>query len=432
VRFSFHIPDLGEGLAEAELLEWHASPGDQVVEDAELVDVQTDKAIVSVPCPVSGTLLERHGKEGDTIAVGALLAVFETATAPVVTERADVPPSQTPAPVTPQTDQLAVPTAASNPSPAVANTAATSLPVPAANGARVAAAPSVRRLAHERGIDLRTVVGSGPGGRVLADDLEQSPASAASQRLDGAPRILPAPQGTQEIPMRGVRKATARAMTSGWQTIPHIFDFREAEAGRLMEVRRELRAEAGRQGGSAAAAALTPLAVLIKIAVAALAAHPEIHGYVDAEREMIVRHGVPHLGIAVATPDGLLTPVLRDVHQLSVLEIGLEVRELVERAVSRKLTSQQLSGATFLVNNLGALGSWYGTPLIPPGLGGNLGFGRVVDRPVIRDGGVVAGQVLPLSISADHRLVDGDILAAFAGTVVRLVENPDLLIGGLR
>jgi pyruvate dehydrogenase E2 component (dihydrolipoamide acetyltransferase) len=284
-------------------------------------------------------------------------------------------------------------------------------------------------MARERGIDLATVSGSGPGGRILSTDLEAptSPADATAARPSGPDSA--APHAAGETPLRGVRRATARTMTAGWQSIPHIFDFREADATALMEARAALKAEALRAGDDELAAGLTPLVLLIKIAALALAAHPQLHGHVDAEREIIVTHQTCHLGIAVSTPDGLLTPVLRDVGALSLADIARQLRELSGLAKDRRLTAQQLSGATFLVNNLGALGTWYGTPLIPPGLGGNLGYGRVVERPVVREGHVVVGQVLPLSISADHRLVDGDVLAAFAATVVRLVESPVLLLG---
>lgn len=418
MRFSFYLPDLGEGLAEAELVEWHASVGAGVVEDGELVEVQTDKAIVAVPSPVTGTLIARHGEEGDTIAVGALLAVFETATAAATAETPSIDPPPAAAPERTSPGEL------------VHGPAASTDPTAPVTPTKVAASPSVRRQARERGIDIVTLQGTGPGGRILAADLDR-PAGGPPAR--SAPDPVAAPvSGDQEIPMRGIRKATARTMAAGWREIPHIFDFREADAERLMRLRSALRSDAERAGDVEGAAALSPLALLIKIAAAALAKHPEIHGYVDASGETIIRHAEPHLGIAVATPDGLLTPVLRDVNQLSVREIGLGVRELADQAMSRRLTSQQLSGATFLVNNLGALGTWYGTPLIPPGLGGNLGLGRVVERPVVRDGQVVPGKVMPLSISADHRLIDGDVLAAFAATMVRLIENPQLLMGGLR
>jgi pyruvate dehydrogenase E2 component (dihydrolipoamide acetyltransferase) len=406
MRRTFELPDLGEGLAKAEVVEWHVAVGDPVAEDQDLVDLQTDKAIVTVPCPFTGTLVERHGEAGDTIAVGAPLIVVEVAGDASVRDAEPAAAAVAAAPETP-----------------VAPAPAPVAPAPAAGGRRPLAAPSVRRRARELGIDLATLAGSGPAGRIVAADLDRPPMAVS------APAAAPRASST---PMRGLRRATARAMTAGWQAIPHMFDFREADATALLAARAALRAEAERVGDLDLAKALSPLTLLIKIAVVALAQHPELHGYVDAERELIVHHDACHLGVAVAAPDGLLTPVLRDAGTRPVADLAVELRGLVAAARTRALTAEQLGGATFLINNLGALGTWYGTPLIPPGLGGNLGFGRVVDRPVVRDGAVVAGQVLPLSISADHRLVDGDVLAAFAGTVVRLVETPALLLGALR
>lgn len=400
----FTMPDAGEGLADAEIVSWLVGVGEEAREDQDLVTVETAKAIISLPCPVNGVLVERHGEEGDTVAVGDVLAVFEveSAAGSMTTNRSTGSP------------------AAGSQRSGAAQTAAPATRFTLTD--RPAASPAVRRRARELGIDLATVRGSGPGDRIVAADLAQHRSDGA-----GAPSSSPTPD---ETALRGLRRTVGEVMTAGWQTIPHIFDFREADATRLLQARSLLREQAGKAGDTELVEALSPLPLLVKIAAVALERHPRLHGFVDKDRQVIVSHRRCHLGIAVATPDGLVTPVLTDADRRSLPDLARELRALTDAARARTLTPEQLAGATFLVNNLGALGTRFGTPLIPPGLGGNVGFGRITERPAVRAGEVVAAPVLPLSISADHRLVDGDVLAAFAGTVVELVEDPILLLGG--
>ncbi|MEO3825814.1 dihydrolipoamide acetyltransferase family protein [Actinomadura sp. B10D3] len=421
MRRTFMMPDPGEGLAEAEIISWHVAVGEPVAEDQDLVSVETAKAVVVLPCPSDGVLVERHGETGDTVSVGDLLAVFEEA-APAGEAPVAEPPAAVPVHAEPAETASSATTEGADPRPG-----------------RPTASPAVRRRARELGVDLATVRGSGPAGRILASDLDRWPPERSGTRPEGSAADTPAspePSSptaeTIETPLRGLRRTIGRTMSAGWQTIPHMFDLREADASGLLAGRNALRERARRAGDDDLAQALTPLALLVKIAAVALARTPEIHGYVDEDRQVIVHHRRCHLGIAVATPDGLLTPVLADVDRRPLADLAKELRGLGEAARSRTLTPRQMSGATFLVNNLGPLGTHFGTPLIPPGLGGNLGFGRIVERPVVRDGKIAAAPVLPLSISADHRLVDGDVLAAFAGTVAELVENPVLLLEGLR
>jgi len=446
------MPDPGEGLAEAEIVSWQVSVGDQVREDQDLVTVETAKAMIVIPCPVSGVLVERYGEEGDTVQVGDVLAVFDD-TRPEPQQagpRQDVDQAEGTEPL-PDAAIGAAGGARTGVAPGAESAPATKRPL---------ASPAVRRRARELGIDLATVSGTGPAGRILESDLLGQPSgSAAGSGASNdvpAPRPAPAttpapspppavpasaataataatatPATTVETPLRGLRRTIGRTMTAGWQTIPHMFDFREADATGLLQARDALREQARRAGDTELADALSPVALLVKIAGVALARHPQLHGYVDEDREVLVHHRRCHLGIAMATPDGLLTPVLPDVDRRPLRELARQLRVLGRAARERTLTPQQLSGATFLVNNLGALGTNFGTPLIPPGLGGNLGFGRITERPVVRDGQIVAAPILPLSISADHRLVDGDVLAAFARTVAELVENPVLLLEGL-
>lgn len=360
----FTFPDVGEGIDGGELVEWHVSEGQLVSEDDPMADVQTDKATVTIPCPTTGRVLELRFEVGDVVPVGAVMAVFEVQ---------DGRPQ-------------AMPHRPSATSPA-----------------RPQASPAVRRRAAELGIDLAEVRGSGPRGRIELADLES--------------RV----GGDLNIPLRGVRRAIARTMTEAWRTIPHIIDYREADATELLRWCARLR-ETAPDDTLRRALTVTPL--LLRIAVTALRHHPYLNASIDMEREQITLHRSCHVGIATAAPDGLVVPVLRDADAKSVWELAHEVAELTAAARERRLRPEQLSRGTFTLNNYGALGVWLGTPIIRPGEVANLGVGRVQERAAVRDGKVVVAPVVALSVSADHRVLDGHTLAAFVSDVIALIENP--------
>ena len=384
----FRLADVGEGIDAGEIVQWHVSPGDSVREDQDLVDIQSDKAIVTIPCPTDGTVLRLGGKEGDTVKVGEILAVFsEPSDRPVAVAATDEVVKQMPL-----------------------------------------AAPAVRRLARQRGIDLRTLSGSGPDGRIRREDLDTGPASASMTRpspatTDRAPSVSP---------LRGIRRLIARNMTEAWQSIPHIIDLREVDATALLRARGILRDEARARGETELESALTLLPLLAKIAVSTLTSHPALNSSVDMEREEITVHRAIHMSFAVATTDGLFTPVIRDADQKSLHELAYEIAQLVRGARDRRLTPDQLAGGTFTVNNYGALGSSLATPIIPLGQAANLGFGRVEDRPWVIGETVQARPVLALSCSGDHRLMDGSELASYVNDVAAAIAEPIRLLGMLR
>jgi pyruvate dehydrogenase E2 component (dihydrolipoamide acetyltransferase) len=267
------------------------------------------------------------------------------------------------------------------------------------------ASPAVRASARELGIDLAQIQGSGPGGRIDMADLEGT---------GSADRV---------VPLRGVRRRIARTMTQAWQTIPHIIDYREADATELLRWRAELRAQA-KDEGLRSALTITPL--LVAIAVDALKRHPYVNASVDMDREEITLRGEYNVGIATAAPDGLIVPVVRNADAKSVHEIALEVADLTSAARERRLRPEQLAGGTFTVNNYGSLGVWLGTPIIKPGEVANLGVGRGQERPTASDGEVVVRPIVALAVSGDHRVLDGHTLAAFVSTVVASIEDPGL------
>lgn len=442
MALEFRLPDVGEGISEAEILEWHVAAGERVTEDAPLADIQTDKAVVTIPVPTDGVVERLCAEVGDVVPVGELLVVIGTAeTAEDVGEPARE--AQAAAPAGPSGARAAAAAAASAPATGT----------PGSPAGRPLASPAVRRLARDRGVDLRALAGSGPGGRILRADVEAAaagaPASTSTAPVNGRgadaaapatpahtvpPRPAPVVPGAADdvIPLRGRRRAIARTLTQAWQTIPHVIDYREVDATELVRARRGLkaRAERGEQPELARALTMTPL--LVKIVALALQRHPYVNASVDLEAEQIVLRRRYHIGIATAAREGLIVPVVHDADRRSVADIALEIATLTAAARENRLTREQLAGGTFTVNNYGGLGIWLGTPIIRPPEVANLGVGRMEDRAVVRDGEVVVRPIVPLAVSGDHRILDGDTLAAFVSAVVELMEDPLLLLVELR
>ena len=403
----FRLPDVGEGTATAEILEWHVAPGDAVEEDQPMVDVQTDKAIVTIPCPVAGVVLRRMAEAGDTFDVGAVLIVFET-TGTGTEGRAP----------------------AAVPEPAKGGRAAPPPDAPAPAPGRALASPVVRRLAREIGIDLASVAGSGPGGRVVRSDLERPAASppAAAGPAPVAPRSI---EPTADViePLRGTRRVIARALTQSWQTIPHIIDFREVDVTGLVAARDALRAQAEARGDPELARVLTSFALLAKLAAVVARRHPAMRSSIDMERDEVTIYGSVDLSIPIAAPGGLVTPVVAQADRLPLHDVAREIARLSAAARDRKLTPAEMKGGTFTVNNYGALGSPLATTLIQPGQSSNLGFGRAEPKPVVRDGQIVARPMMGISCSGDHRVMDGAEIQAFVNELLGVIENPVLLLG---
>lgn len=390
----FRLPDVGEGIDAADVLEWRVPEGDPVREHDVLVEVQTDKAVVEIPAPATGTLVRHGAAPGESLPVGAVLAVLETAEAAEAAEAAE------PSPAPPQ---------------------------------RPLAAPATRRLARETGVDLGALQGSGPHGRITREDVERagSDAPAAGEPATAQPPAAPPARG-EVVPLRGLRRSIARSLTAAWREVPHVTDYREVDATALLAARDALRAEARRAGDEALAAALTPTPLLVKIAAVALGRHPYVNASIDLEREEITLHAHTDIGVATATPEGLVVPVVQDAAGRSVEEIAREVHRLTDLARRNRLRPEDVSGGTFTVNNYGGLGIWLGTPIVKPPEVANLGVGAIRDQVVAVDGQPVVRPIAALAVSADHRVLDGHTLAAFVSDVVRLIEQPALLLGGLR
>lgn len=420
MRQEFRVPDIGEGIAEVEIVEWRVAVGDVISADQVVASIETDKSVVEMPTPLSGKVTELGGAAGDVLPVGAVLLAVETDAA---TGLPTVPTGEGHEPAR-GSALSAGPAAHPSVEPAA-------VPRTGSAGGRPKASPAVRRLAVENGVDLTQLVGSGPGGRILAADVlaaargvPSSPAAAPHRAEAGRP-VLDSRED-ERVPLRGLRRQIARNMVESWQRIPHIIDYREVDASALVDLRRTLRASLPEL-----ADAITYVPILVKVVATALRRHPLMNASLDMEKEEYVLHGHVHIGVATASPDGLLVPVVRDADTKSIAELASEVAGLVQAARNRTATREQLTGGTYTVNNLGALGASMGTPIIRPPEVGIAGFGRISDRVVARDGLPVVRPVMVLSSVGDHRLHDGDTLGAFTSTVVELLEDPLRLLAEL-
>jgi 2-oxoisovalerate dehydrogenase E2 component (dihydrolipoyl transacylase) len=394
-QYIFKMPDLGEGTVEAEIVAWHTKAGDTVTEDQPLVEVMTDKAAVEVPAPVSGRVVSISGAPGDKIAVGSPLIVFELSEGATATASA--------APTAPLAPAV----------PSAPRAAAVAPAEPAQRQARVMASPANRRRAHEAGIDLAAVTGSGPGGRILRSDLDLATASPEASALAAAG------PDTTEIKVIGLRRLIAERMSEAKRNIPHFAYVEEVDVTELESLRMHL--NLSRPQGAGALSYL-PLVVLALTRV--IESFPQCNVLYDAARGVLVRHRAVHVGIATQTPDGLKVPVVRNAQGLGLWQVAAEIRRLAERARSNKATREELAGSTITVTSLGKLGGIASTPIINAPEVAIIGLNKAVERPVVQHGAVVVRRIMNLSSSFDHRFVDGYDAAAMIQALKELLEHP--------
>ncbi|MCL4301424.1 MAG: 2-oxo acid dehydrogenase subunit E2 [Anaerolineae bacterium] len=425
--YEFKLPDVGEGIHEAEILKWLVKVGERVAQDQPMLEIQTDKAVVEIPSPVAGAIAEIRAEAGSMTQVGDVLVVIEPGNG-----------QTTPAP----SFDVASPHNSAGQDGNGAQAAEGKPPGIAGPGKRVLAAPAVRKLALELGIDLSQVPASGPAGRVLPTDVRRFVQQQAETKAAETPAKLPTPkvepasppespqppapippgqETIEEEPLHGLRRRIAERMEQAWR-IPHVTSFEEVEVSRLVTLRQHLQPEAERRG-----VRLTYLPFIIKAAVQVLKEFPYFNASLDMDRQKILHHRYYHLGIAMAVPDGLLVPVIRHADQLTLLQLAAELNRLNELAQQRRLSQAELSGSTFTITNFGSFGSYQGTPIINPPEVAILGCGRIEEKPVVVQGQIEARPVLPLALSYDHRLLDGAAAGAFLGRLKTLLADPNLL-----
>lgn len=432
MAYQFKLPDVGEGIHEGEIVKLHVKEGDRIKEDDIFAEVQTDKAVVEIPSPVTGIVKELKVKEGETAVVGSVLAVFETegdaaerdeAEEEKVTEEPYANALEQAEPLDRLLERGAKVEDAAGKSEAR---------VEAESGGRqrVLAMPSVRKLARELGVDIRRVEGTGPRGRVTAEDVRRFAAGEPGKKAE-EPKAAPVAgrlaEEEERIPLRGLRRTIAKRMVESKFTAPHVTIMDEVDASELVRIR-----EWGKKYAEERSIKLTYLPFIIKAVIAALRQFPALNASIDDEAEEIVIKRHIHMGIATATEDGLIVPVVKHADQKTIFELAEEIADLAERARSRKLDVKELKGSTFTITNIGPFGGQFFTPIINYPEVAILGVGTIVDRPVVRDGQIVIRPILSVSLSIDHRLIDGDVAARFLGRLKQLLENPNLLMMEMR
>lgn len=424
MSFEFKLPELGENIATATIVGVLVGVGDQIKPGQAVLELETDKAVLEVPSDVGGVVAAVHVKSGQEIGIGQLLLTLEEAGA-AETATAGAPAAQAPeadgkpaAPAEPAKPAAEEP---AKPGPAPA-------PEPAAPGEAAAAAPSVRRFARELGVEVADVAGSGPAGRVTLEDVKTHVRAGAGSRGPAAPAAAPLPDFSKWGPvqrekMSNVRRATARNMAQSWPTIPMVTQFDKADISELEQLRQQFGKRVEAAGGK-----LTPTAVILKVVAAALKRFPQFNASVDMASEEIVYKQYVHVGVAVDTDRGLLVPVLRDVDQKNVIQLAVELGQIAQKARDRKLGLEDMQGGCFTISNLGGIGGAGFTPLVNGPEVAILGVSRGSVEPVWVDGQWQPRQLLPLSLTYDHRLIDGADGARFLRWVCEALEKPFLLM----
>ncbi len=437
----FKLPDLGEGMQEAQIIEWLVRPGDTLKLDQPIVRVETDKAIVEIPSPVAGRVSEIRVSQGQVAKLGEVLVVFDSATG----SNSGTKTAQTTGTTTATNGANGAATVPAS----TAQQGATQAQTATATKQRVLAAPAVRKLAFELGIDLEQIPSSHPSGRVTIEDVRTyaerakaappspSPAPVSEvpeqQRVESGGRTgvetaervsrpQEAAQDTRE-PLTGLRKRIAERMERSWRTIPHATAFDEIDGTALAALRQSLKPIAGQRG-----VRLTYMPLLIKLLIPVLKEFPIFNASLDEERREIVYRHSYHIGIAADSPEGLLVPVLRDADRLTIMEVATRLEHLIEGARKRTLALPELSGSTFTLNNVGSFGGNSGTPIINYPEAAILAVGRLQEKAIVREGTILARPMLPLALSFDHRLIDGALAGKFLARFKELVENPQQLL----
>ncbi|WP_338551479.1 dihydrolipoamide acetyltransferase family protein [Paenibacillus sp. KS-LC4] len=435
-KFEYRFPELGEGLHEGEIIKVHIKAGDKVTDDDIIMEVQNDKAIVEVPCPVNGTVLEVLVKDGQVCHVGELVALIDA--------EGEVPEQAAPAAEEPKKEEAA---------PAPAPEAAKAAPAveaakeaPKATNASVLATPSVRKFAREQNVDLTQVSGTGKNGRITREDVtgfdgsapaaseqaaapaEQQDNAAVAANGAGEAKAAPVAAGTayrpeERLPFKGIRKIIANAMSKSVYTAPHVTIMDEVDVTELVALRAKYKPYAEKKG-----AKLTYLPFIVKALVAAAREFPIMNATLDEANQEIVLRKYYNIGIATDTDNGLIVPVIEDADRKNIWKVADTIRDLAVRGRDGKLSANELKGSTITISNIGSAGGMFFTPVINFPEVAILGTGRISEKAIVRNGEIVAAPVMALSLSFDHRLIDGATAQNFMNYIKQLLGNPELFI----
>ncbi|KOP81920.1 dihydrolipoamide acetyltransferase family protein [Cytobacillus solani] len=437
MSFEFKLPDIGEGIHEGEIVKWFVKSGDKVQEDDVLCEVQNDKAVVEIPSPVAGTVEEIKVEEGTVATVGQVLITFDAPgyenlkfkgdeEEPAGKETApEINTQETPQPEGPKNQETVN---------------ATTAPVESDSNRRIIAMPSVRKYARDNSVDIQKVAGSGKNGRVVKSDIDSFiNGGAAVQAQEATEQAAPAPQeakaasAVNAIPqgqypetrekMSGIRKAIAKAMVNSKHTAPHVTLMDEVDVTKLVAHRKKFKEVAASKGIK-----LTFLPYVVKALTSALREFPTLNTSIDDEASEIIQKHYYNIGIAADTDKGLLVPVIKDADRKSTFAISNEINELATKAREGKLAPDEMKGASCTITNIGSAGGQWFTPVINHPEVAILGIGRIAEKPVVKDGEIVAAPVLALSLSFDHRIIDGATAQNALNHIKRLLNDPELLL----
>ncbi|EGG38709.1 dihydrolipoamide acetyltransferase family protein [Paenibacillus sp. HGF5] len=435
-KFEYRFPELGEGLHEGEIIKMHIKPGDKVTDDDIIMEVQNDKAVVEVPCPVNGTVQEVFAKDGQVCRVGEVVAIIDA--------EGDIPEQEAPA-----EEQSAQEADAAKGSADTTSSPAQDAPAdakqggngeaatPAAPNREVLATPSVRKFAREQGVDIAQIQGSGNNGKVTREDVEAfkngggqtaaAPAQEAASEAKAAPAAASAAVDTraeeERVPFKGIRKAISNAMVKSAYTAPHVTIMDEVDVTELVAFRTRMKPIAEKKGTK-----VTYLPFIVKALVAASRQFPALNAMIDEEANEIVYKKYYNIGIATDTDNGLIVPVIKDADRKSIWMIADSIRDLAARGREGKLAPNEMKGSTISITNIGSAGGMFFTPIINFPEVAILGTGRISEKAVVKNGEIVAAPVMALSLSFDHRIIDGATAQNFMNYIKQLLANPELLV----
>ena len=451
----FLLPDIGEGVAEGEIVKWHVKPGDRVREEQDFVEVMTDKATVMIPCPVTGVLKSLLAEEGQVVPVHAPIASFSEVTGGRLAGAHGKGGHSAPEPAAAAAAPASAKAAAAGNGGHSGNGGGAATALLDAPAARVLATPATRRRARQLSVDIRRLRGSGPHGRVTRDDVERAasgpsaptapqarpgtpgapapvapsaptPQPAPARTAPLAPTPLPAGVSEQEerVPLRGVRRKIAEFLSHSKRTAAHYTYVEEVDVTKLVALRERLKPL-----GEARGAKVTYLSFIVKAVCLALKQHPKINAAMDDARQEIVYKRHYHVGIATDTNQGLVVPVLKHADRRSLLDVAREIQRLGEGARQGTLPLDDLQGGTFTITSAGHIGGLLATPILNYPEAAIMGVHKIKKRPIVTDDDrIVVGHVMYLSLSLDHRVIDGADAARFMNEVVKYLEEPELFI----
>jgi len=424
------VPEIGENVESGEVVNVMVEPGAKVSVDQSLLELETDKAVVEIPSPFAGKVAEILVKAGDTVKIGQAFAKIDAGeeTTAADAEEKSVPTEKEPEEKTAAQEKQPKPMPTSvpddGPRPDAAPEPKTRQGEPPRSEKAVAAPPSVRRLARELGVSVDDVTGSGPGGRISAEDVKQYAKSLLSGGKDATSDAADFDRqgATERVPLSNVRKITAAAMSESWRTVPHVTQYDRADVTELEDYRKEYGPEVEAAGGK-----LTVTSVLLKVTAAALKVFPQFNASLDAERDELILKKYYHIGVAVDTERGLLVPVVRDVDRKNIVQLSVELSELAQRTRDKKIKPDELHGGNFTISNLGGIGGTIFSPIVYAPQVAIIGVGRATMEPKYIDSEFRPRLMLPLALSYDHRVIDGADGARFLRWVCEAMEEPFLL-----